>query len=133
MSLAWKSDPLGVMGGLAPIPGSRGVFLTSDGAAVSSAMIVRGGTVGTGFPGDRMDVFSRGRTRGCEISAGGRAYISGGGTLIQNVTSGRSLLYYLSNISRAHAAGNHVMMYGCGIGPVQYPGDRRRPRDGTGP
>jgi polysaccharide pyruvyl transferase CsaB len=47
-----------------------------------------------------------------------RLYISGGGTLIQNVTSGRSLLYYLSNISRAHAAGNHVMMYGCGIGPV---------------
>ena len=47
-----------------------------------------------------------------------KLYISGGGTLIQNVTSGRSLLYYLSNISRAHAAGNHVMMYGCGIGPV---------------
>ena len=45
-------------------------------------------------------------------------YISGGGTLIQNVTSARSLMYYLSNISRAHAAGNHVMMYGCGIGPV---------------
>ena len=47
-----------------------------------------------------------------------KLYISGGGTLIQNVTSARSLLYYLSNISRAHAAGNHVMMYGCGIGPV---------------
>ena len=47
-----------------------------------------------------------------------RLYISGGGTLIQNVTSGRSLIYYLSNISFAHSAGNHVMMYGCGIGPV---------------
>ena len=54
-----------------------------------------------------------------------RLYISGGGTLIQNVTSGRSLLYYLSNISRAHAAGNHVMMYGCGIGPVAGPLSRR--------
>ena len=47
-----------------------------------------------------------------------KLYISGGGTLIQNATSGRSLLYYLSNISCAHAMGNHVMMYGCGIGPV---------------
>lgn len=47
-----------------------------------------------------------------------KLYISGGGTLIQNVTSGRSLLYYLNNISAAHRAGNHVMMYGCGIGPV---------------
>ncbi len=47
-----------------------------------------------------------------------KLYISGGGTLIQNITSVRSLLYYLSNISFAHGAGNHVMMYGCGIGPV---------------
>lgn len=47
-----------------------------------------------------------------------KLYISGGGTLIQNVTSGRSLMYYLANLSQAHAAGNHVMMYGCGIGPV---------------
>lgn len=47
-----------------------------------------------------------------------RLYISGGGTLIQNVTSMRSLLYYLSNIAFAHRAKNHVIMYGCGIGPV---------------
>ena len=47
-----------------------------------------------------------------------KLYISGGGTLIQNSTSVRSLLYYLSNISSAHAAGEHVMMYGCGVGPV---------------
>ena len=47
-----------------------------------------------------------------------KLYISGGGTLIQNSTSVRSLLYYLSNISSAHAAGDHVMMYGCGVGPV---------------
>ena len=54
-----------------------------------------------------------------------KLYISGGGTLIQNVTSARSLFYYLSNISRAHAAGNHVMMYGCGIGPVTGSFSRR--------
>ncbi len=54
-----------------------------------------------------------------------RLYLSGGGTLIQNVTSARSLLYYLNNISRAHSAGNLVMMYGCGIGPVHGRFSRR--------
>ena len=55
-----------------------------------------------------------------------RLYISGGGTLIQNVTSGRSLTYYLSNIRWAHRTGNYVMMYGCGIGPVSGAWSRRR-------
>lgn len=45
-------------------------------------------------------------------------YISGGGSLIQNVTSNRSLLYYLYSISQAKKCGCDVMMYGCGIGPV---------------
>ena len=47
-----------------------------------------------------------------------RLYISGGGSLIQNVTSNRSLLYYLFSIRQARRAGCRVMMYGCGIGPV---------------
>ncbi len=54
-----------------------------------------------------------------------KLYISGGGTLIQNVTSGRSLFYYLSNILSAHLAGDHVMMYGCGVGPVNGSFSRR--------
>ena len=45
-------------------------------------------------------------------------YISGGGSLIQNVTSNRSLSYYLYSIRQAKKAGCRVMMYGCGIGPV---------------
>lgn len=47
-----------------------------------------------------------------------KLYLSGGGSLIQNVTSRRSLLYYLYTIKTAKRLGNHVMMYGCGIGPV---------------
>ena len=47
-----------------------------------------------------------------------RLYISGGGSLIQNVTSNRSLMYYLYSIRQARRAGCKVMMYGCGIGPV---------------
>ncbi len=47
-----------------------------------------------------------------------RLYINGGGTLIQNATSHRSLWYYLLTLWAAKRLGNQVDMYGCGIGPV---------------
>lgn len=52
-------------------------------------------------------------------------YINGGGSLIQDVTSSRSLWYYLMNIKMAKQKGNKVLMYGCGIGPVTKKGNRR--------
>ena len=55
-----------------------------------------------------------------------KLYISGGGSLIQNVTSTRSLMYYLYSIRQAKRAGCAVMMYGCGIGPVN--GEKYRAR-----
>ena len=45
--------------------------------------------------------------------------ISGGGSLLQNSTSTRSLLYYLAVIRLAKALGCKVMLYGCGIGPIK--------------
>ncbi len=45
-------------------------------------------------------------------------FISGGGSLIQNATSSRSLYYYLLTLLLAKKHGCKVMMYGCGIGPV---------------
>ena len=53
-------------------------------------------------------------------------YISGGGSLIQDVTSSRSLQYYLQHIRAAKRRGNKVMMFGCGIGPVSRPSNRIR-------
>ncbi len=47
-----------------------------------------------------------------------KLYINGGGSLIQDVTSRRSLWFYLLNIRSAKRAGCAVQMYGCGIGPV---------------
>lgn len=44
--------------------------------------------------------------------------LSGGGTLIQNGTSTRSLLYYLSIIKFAKLFKKKVMLYSNGIGPV---------------
>lgn len=55
-----------------------------------------------------------------------RLYISGGGTLMQDATSTRSLLYYLFSIRQAARHGCRVMLYGCGIGPISRPGNRRR-------
>ena len=54
-----------------------------------------------------------------------RLYINGGGSLMQDATSRRSLWFYLFTISAAKLLGNKVMMYGCGIGPVHYPSNRR--------
>ena len=54
-----------------------------------------------------------------------KLYISGGGSLIQNQTSTRSLNYYLLSIRLAKLTGNRVLMYGCGIGPVSGEGCRK--------
>ena len=54
-----------------------------------------------------------------------KLYINGGGSLIQDVTSRRSLWFYLYTLSAARKMGCSVMMYGCGIGPVRYPENRR--------
>lgn len=45
--------------------------------------------------------------------------ISGGGSLLQDVTSKRSLLYYLSIIALGKMFGKKVMLFAQGIGPVQ--------------
>lgn len=52
-------------------------------------------------------------------------YINGGGSLIQDVTSSRSLWYYLFSLRAAKKRGCKVLMYGCGIGPVSRERNRR--------
>ena len=44
--------------------------------------------------------------------------VLGGGSLLQNKTSNRSLLYYLSILEIAHMLGTPTMLYGSGIGPI---------------
>lgn len=53
-------------------------------------------------------------------------YINGGGSLIQDITSNRSLYFYLYTLAAAKRCGARVMMYGCGIGPVVSEHNRRR-------
>lgn len=51
-------------------------------------------------------------------------FISGGGSLLQDVTSTRSLLYYLGTMYLAKLLGKPVMIYANGIGPIDRPINR---------
>ena len=50
-----------------------------------------------------------------------RLFISGGGALLQDVTSGRSALYYLGLLRLAAALVPRTMVYASGIGPLRRP------------
>ena len=52
-------------------------------------------------------------------------FINGGGSLLQDVTSSRSLWYYLFTLYAASRCGCKVMMYGCGVGPILRKSNRR--------
>lgn len=52
-------------------------------------------------------------------------YINGGGSLMQDVTSTRSIWYYCYTLRAAKKRGCRVMMYGCGIGPINRAGNRK--------
>ena len=54
------------------------------------------------------------------------ALLSGGGSLLQDRTSTRSVLYYLAVIRIAELMGKPVMLYANGIGPVEKPGNRKK-------
>lgn len=53
-----------------------------------------------------------------------RLFINGGGNLIQDMTSTRSLSYYLGSIYLAKILGLKIMLYANGIGPVSRKSNR---------
>lgn len=54
-----------------------------------------------------------------------RALIFGGGNLIQDATSTKSLLYYTAVLRLAQMLGLKTMLYSNGIGPVDHPANRK--------
>ncbi|MDR0424891.1 MAG: polysaccharide pyruvyl transferase CsaB, partial [Clostridiales Family XIII bacterium] len=60
-----------------------------------------------------------GAVRRCDL------LISGGGSLLQDVTSKRSLLYYLAVIWAGYLLGKKVFIYSQGIGPINLKMNRR--------
>ncbi len=69
---------------------------------------------------DRFNVFAVHRA-----IRGAKLLISGGGSLLQDATSTRSLLYYASVIRFAGRVGVPVMIFANGIGPVRKPRSRK--------
>ena len=69
---------------------------------------------------DRFDFFALRK-----LLARTKLLISGGGSLIQDVTSTKSVLYYLTVIKMAKHFGAKVMLYANGIGPVNKTKNRR--------
>ena len=55
-------------------------------------------------------------------------FVSGGGSLLQDHTSTRSLLYYTALIRMAKRYGKRIMFYANGIGPVESARNRERVR-----
>ncbi len=55
-----------------------------------------------------------------------RLFLLGGGSLLQDVTSRRSLWFYLAVLRAAKAMGCRTMLYGAGIGPILREKERAR-------
>lgn len=54
-----------------------------------------------------------------------KIFVNGGGSLIQDITSSRSLYFYLFTLKAAKLFGCKIVMYGCGIGPLDSPFNRK--------
>lgn len=54
-----------------------------------------------------------------------RLFLAGGGSLIQDNTSTRSIIFYLSILKLAKRMGAKTMLFGNGIGPIRRPINRR--------
>ncbi len=54
-----------------------------------------------------------------------RLFLSGGGSLLQDRTSLKSLLYYLATLTLARRLGARTMVFAQGIGPLVRPASRR--------
>lgn len=52
-------------------------------------------------------------------------FISGGGSLLQDITSNKSLVYYAAIIRLAEICGTKTYVYANGIGPVKKPSNRK--------
>lgn len=71
----------------------------------------------------RMDLRTVWRTlRSCDL------LLSGGGSLLQDTTSVRSLFYYLAVLRLARAVGTPTMFYAQGLGPLHHARSRRMVR-----
>ncbi|MBO5135961.1 MAG: polysaccharide pyruvyl transferase CsaB [Clostridia bacterium] len=58
-----------------------------------------------------------------------KLFISGGGSLLQDVTSRKSLAYYVALINMAKKCKTKTMVYANGIGPVNYESSKKKTKE----
>lgn len=92
-----------------PISGTRGVFTSSGSTPVASAMVVSGGTLGTGSPATTALIFSRGQAVAQTVAAGGSITVSSGGIATSAVLSSGGRM----NVSSGGAASDTTVSSGC--------------------
>ena len=73
--------------------------------------------VGRQSPRELMDAIKR-----CDV------FLSGGGSLLQDVTSVRNVVYYTGVLRMARLSGKPAMMYAQGVGPLRSPISRKLAR-----
>ncbi len=102
-----------ILAGLAPALAARGVAVTVLSAAPRATSSLH-------------SVAAVHRLRGVPVAlVGHTAFVSGGGGLLQDATSSRSLGYYLGLIRAAKALGKRVAVYGQSLGPLTHAGRKR--------
>lgn len=122
MGLHWKFNPLGI-GGLMPLINTRGVFITSGATVIQSAMTITGGTIGTDYPGNRMDVYNRGRAVDTVVYSGGTLTVSSGGVASEpTVSSGGYIHANVGGVARAAtiSSDGNVVVYSGGRAEGSY-------------
>ena len=105
----------------ARVPNATEYVVTSGAPQQTTAMYDRSERHVTGVPRSGARALAQ-AIRACDV------FISGGGSLIQDVTSLRNVVYYTSLIRFAQLARKPVMIYAHGVGPLSKPLSRKLTR-----
>ena len=92
-------------------------FCATSGDALATRALHNCEAVGRQSPRDLMAAIKR-----CDV------FLSGGGSLLQDVTSVRNVVYYTGVLRMARLSGKPAMMYAQGVGPLNSPISRKLAR-----
>ena len=108
---------LAAMMGALKIERPNATFCATAGDVAATRALHGCQAVGRQSPRDLMEAIKR-----CDV------FLSGGGSLLQDVTSVRNVVYYTGVLRMARLSGKPAMMYAQGVGPLRSPIARKLAR-----
>ena len=108
---------LSAMIGALKIERPNATFCATAGDVAATRALHGCEAVGRQNPRDLMEAIKR-----CDV------FLSGGGSLLQDVTSVRNVVYYTGVLRMARLSGKPAMMYAQGVGPLRSPISRKLAR-----